>query len=267
MANVIKKAAKFNKKVFVLDRPNLLKGDFIDGNVNNIFSFVGLYPIATVHGMTIGELALLFNNYFNLNADLKVFKMKKYNQKKNGFELNHNFVMTSPNMPFLSTVFVYPGACLLEGTNISEGRGTTRPFEIVGAPYINSLSLLRYLKKFQFENVIFRLVKFKPTFDKYKDEVCNGVFVHILDYRKKFSAFKVYLAIIKAVIDLYPNEFKFSDPPYEYEFEKLPFDVIVGDSKVRELLLSGEKLSCIYDYCRSSLKKFINIRKEFLLYR
>ena len=265
MSLVMTAAAENKKKVIVLDRPNPLGGKKVYGNLTKLKSFVGLHPLPIEHGLTIGELALLFKNEFSINCDLEVIKMKNYDRTITSLDAKYPWVMLSPNMPHPQTAFVYPGGCLLEGTNVSEGRGTTRPFEFIGAPFISSKALLKELSHEALTGVKFREITFKPTFDKFKNEPCNGIFLHVTNY-SKFNAYLTYIAIIKAIFKLKPASFKWLSPPYEYEYKELPIDILTGDKKIREMIERGETLKHIDQYCKDSLKPFLKTRKKFLLY-
>jgi uncharacterized protein YbbC (DUF1343 family) len=176
-------------------------------------------------------------------------------------------VIPSPNMPALETATVYPGMCLLEGTNISEGRGTTRPFEIFGAPYIDSDLFVEYLKKFRLPGVLFRPMYFQPTFQKYAGKLCKGAQIHITD-RERFRPFKTGVAVLKAVHDLYLEHFTWRPPPYEYETEKMPMDILAGTGKLRKDIENGEDLEQMEDWWKEQCLQFDRkYRKRYLIYK
>lgn len=267
MANAMKACAKYGKKMFVLDRPNPINGKDIEGNILELGheSFVGMYPIPMRHGMTVGELAKLFNTDFELRCDLEVVTMDGWSREDFYDETDAPWVMPSPNMPTNDTAVVFPGTVYFEGTQISEGRGTTRPFEIVGAPYINSRELVKSLNQLQLTGVIFRAVEFMPTFQKSAGKVCGGVFLHITD-REVFKPVITGLGIAKTIYDLYPEDFKWKESAYEYVFDRNPFDVIHGSTKLRESFEDKVELSEIEKSWQSGLKEFNKIRSQYLLY-
>ncbi len=244
----------------VLDRPNPINGISMEGPIlkyPEFSSFVGVYPIPVRHGMTVGELAELFNKRFmKEKVELKVVPMKGWKRDMWFDETDLPWVIPSPNMPTLETATVYPGQVFLEGTNISEGRGTTRPFEIFGAPWIDGYELARKLNSLNLSGVKFREAWFTPTFSKYKEELCGGCQIHVTD-RKKFKPFETTLHILKTVRGMYPDKLKFHD---EY------FDRIMGNSEIRKMLIENKKMESILKSFEEELNKFKKIRKEFLLY-
>jgi len=257
-----------NKAVIVLDRPNPINGITIEGTVldPNYSSFVGLKPLPIRHGMTIGEIGGYIKDLFYEGLDYHVIKMKGWKRQMWYDNTGLPWVMPSPNMPTLDTAIVYPGMCLLEGTLLSEGRGTTRPFEIFGAPFIEPDSLIEKLTKLKLEGVFFRPLWFEPTFQKYAGIICGGAQIHITD-RNKFKPFKTAVAIIKAVHDLYPEHQLWRQPPYEYETIKMPFDILCGTDQIRNYIENGESLKNMEQWwTEQSLKFNRDIRKRFLLY-
>ena len=209
MAYAMKACAKYGKTFVVFDRPNPISNK-VDGNILNkkYSSFVGMYETITRHGMTIGELATLFNEHFEINCDLKVIKMKNYDSTLYIDQTTVPWVNPSPNMPTLDTALVYGGTCLFEGVNLSEGRGTTKPFEFIGAPFIDSIKWANKLNSLKLEGVYFRPISFTPTFDDYEGQLCGGVQIHVTD-RDKFSSCKAGVAMLYTIKELYPNEVKF----------------------------------------------------------
>jgi uncharacterized protein YbbC (DUF1343 family) len=267
MANCMRACAKFGKKMFVLDRPNPINGDDIEGNIleEGHESFVGMYPIPMRHGMTVGELAQMFNTDFELQCDLEVITMDGWSRELFYDETDAPWVMPSPNMPTNDTAVVFPGTVYFEGTQISEGRGTTKPFEMVGAPFADSRDLADSLNQLQLSGVTFRAVDFKPTFQKSAGEICGGVFLHVTD-RKTFKPVISGLAIAKILFDSYPNDFKWKDTPYEYVFDRNPFDVIHGSTKLREAFENGTKLADIEKSWEQGLKEFEEAREKYFRY-
>lgn len=225
----MKAAAEHGLSVVVADRPNPLNGVTQEGIVqkSDHLSFVGLHPIPIRHGKTIGELALLFQRERFPEVDLTVLPIKGWNREKFLDETGLPWVMPSPNMPTLDTAIVYPGMCLFEGTNLSEGRGTTRPFELFGAPWIDGHQLRCDLTSLGLPGVHFREASFEPGFQKFAGEICRGCQMHVTD-RKGFRPVRTALEILRVVKESYPNRFQWKQPPYEYEYEKLPIEILYG---------------------------------------
>lgn len=215
--------------VIVLDRPNPINGTTMQGPVlsSDYKSFVGMHPIPVRHGRTIGELAQQFRDEAFPNCKLSILPMKNWDRKMWFDETGLPWAMPSPNMPTLDTATVYPGMCLLEGTNISEGRGTTRPFEIFGAPFIDAQTLCGDLNGLELPGVFFRENFFQPTFHKFADEFCSGAQVHIID-RERFRPFETGVEVIKRIRKIYPGQFQWKQPPYEYEWKRLPIEILIG---------------------------------------
>jgi len=253
--------------VIVLDRVNPIGGALTEGPLlkPEFSSFVGLHPLPVRHGMTIGELALHFKDCFYPKVELTVIPLKGWRRNQWFDETGLHWVMPSPNMPTLDTANVYPGMCLLEGTILSEGRGTTRPFEIFGAPFIEPERLVMKLRDFKLKGVIFRPLYFTPTFNKFSGQLCGGVQIHVVD-REKFKPFKTAVAILLAVKELYPEITLWRKPPYEYEFEKLPFDILAGSDRLRKEIEEGRSLKEMECWWNEELEKFKKIREKYLLY-
>ena len=267
MANCMRACAENGKKMIVLDRPNPINGIDIEGNLLEIGheSFVGMFPIPMRHGMTVGELAKFFNSDFELHCDLEIVTMDNWSRGDFYDETDCPWVMPSPNMPTVDTSVVFPGTVYLEGTQVSEGRGTTRPFETVGAGYINGQELADALASLQLPGVIFRPINFLPTFQKFANESCGGVFLHVTD-RKSFEPVITGLAVIKTIFDLYPENFKWKNPPYEYVFDRNPFDVIAGTTKTREFFEQSKSINEIKISWQADIQEFYKIREKYLLY-
>jgi len=253
------------KRIVILDRPNPINGIKVEGPVIDpeFSSFMGMYPIAVRHGMTVGELALLFNDEFGIKCQLEVVKMEGWRRGMWFDDTRLPWVIPSPNMPTLDTATVYPGMCLFEGTNLSEGRGTTRPFEIFGAPWLDPYLLKEMLEKENFPGVFFRPLSFIPTFNKWKDELCRGIQIHVTD-RAHFLPFEIALAIVKYSQELHPDSFRWSAPPYEYEEKKLPFDIIAGTDRLRKMMNKELKDICLS--WQKELEEFKRVREKYLLY-
>ena len=225
----IRACAKDDVAVLVLDRPNPINGITVEGRPieKGYESFVGMHSIPIRHGKTIGELAAQFRDEAFPNCRLSILPMKNWERAMWFDQTGLPWVMPSPNMPTLDTATVYPGMCLLEGTNISEGRGTTRPFEIFGAPFIDAETLCRELDNAKLPGVFFRANYFQPTFQKFAGELCGGAQLHIVD-RNIFRPFQTGIEIIRCIRKLYPGSFAWKQPPYEYEYEKLPIQILLG---------------------------------------
>jgi uncharacterized protein YbbC (DUF1343 family) len=267
MANCMRAARRHGKKVIVCDRPNPIGGLKVEGNVleAEFSSFVGQFEITTRHGMTTGELALLFNEYFGIGCDLEIIKMQGWKREMWYDDTGLPWVMPSPNMPTLDTATVFPGSVHLEGTELSEGRGTTRPFEICGAPFIDPYQWKAALDAYNFEGVYFRPLYFMPTFQKWGSRACGGVQVHVID-REKYEPVKVGIAMVKTAFDMYESHFQWKQGAYEYVFDKNPFDVVCGTDKIRKQIENQAKLQEITEDWESGLTEFNKIRKDFLLY-
>jgi len=268
MAYAMQTAAQQRKKVIILDRPNPIGGVQVEGNVlqPGMASIVGPYPLPMRHGLTLGELARYYNDVGNIGCDLSVIQVQDWDRSQYSDTAGLPWVLPSPNLPALETAIVYPGQVLLEGTNLSEGRGTTRPFELFGAPFINPFELKTALQKTcDLPGVILRETWFQPTFHKWAGEVCGGFQLHVTD-RQAFKPYFTTLAILQVILQLYPDHFHWRQPPYEYEYERLPFDLLTGDPGVREGLERGEPLVQMEQDWTKGLQEFLPKRQDFLLY-
>lgn len=267
IANCMRAAAKFGKRVVVCDRPNPINGVSVEGNVleTEFASFVGQYPIPTRHGMTAGELARMFNSHWGINCELEVLTMEGWSRDLWFDETDAPWVIPSPNMPTLDSATVFPGTVHLEGTQVSEGRGTTRPFELVGAPYIEAAELERHLQAIGLPGVRFRASNFLPTFQKHAGAVCGGVQIHVTD-RQSFKPVLTGVAVVKGCFALYGESFRWKEPPYEYVFDKNPFDVISGTGALRQSIERGDSLEDIRNSWAGGLSEFTSLRSEYLLY-
>lgn len=264
----MKASLENNKSVVILDRPNPIGGYITEGPVldMNYASFVGQRPLPIRHGMTIGEIGNYLRNEFYPSLDLYIIPMKGWRRRMWFNDTKLPWVFPSPNMPTLETATVYSGMCLLEGTILSEGRGTTRPFEIFGAPFIDPEALVKRLNDFKLPGVLFRPLYFQPTFQKYAGKLCGGAQIHITD-RERFKSFKTGVAIIKAVHDLYPKEFQWKQPPYEYETIKMPIDILAGTDRLRRDIEKGVSLDEMEKWWSQESFLFVkNKRKTYLLY-
>jgi len=255
------------KSVIVLDRPNPIGGHLTEGPVlkPEFASFVGLRPLPVRHGMTIGEMGTYLRDTFYPGLDYRVIKMQKGKRKMWFDQTGLPWVMPSPNMPTLDTALVYPGMCLLEGTNISEGRGTTRPFEIFGAPFVHPETIVNVLKKFKLPGVAFRPLSFQPTFQKHAGALCGGAQIHIAD-RGRFKPFKTGVAVLKAIHNTYPRDFAWKQPPYEYEEIKLPIDILAGTDRLRKEIEEWKDLDEMEKWWKEETKEFEKTRRKYLMY-
>ena len=267
MALAMKACHNQGKSFIVLDRPNPINGVEVEGTVldPDFSSLVGLYPLAMRHGMTVGELALYFNREFHINCDIEVIKMQGWSRELYFEDTQLPWVPPSPNMPTADTAVVYPGMCLLEGTNISEGRGTTRPFELSGAPWIEPFAMARQLKQMELPGAVFRPVHFTPTFHKWACERIGGIQIHVLG-RQEFRPVLTGLVLLKVYREMGKDQFAWKNPPYEYEYEKLPFDILCGTDKLRKLIEAGASLEELEDSWRDELQAFRETRQKYLLY-
>jgi len=267
MALAMDAAREFGKKFVVLDRPNPVGGLAIEGAVlePGHESFVGMYPLPMRHGMTVAELARMFNEEFKIGCDLEVAPMRGYRREFWFGDTDAPWVTPSPNIPTPDTAKVYPGTVYVEGTKISEGRGTTRPFEVNGAPYADSYQVAEYLNGLGLPGVRFRPHSFLPAFQKHAGRCCHGVQIHPLD-RDAFKPVITGIALIKAFNDLYPDDFQWQSPPYEYVHDRLPFDVIAGTTKLREQIESGVSVEEIAASWRAGEEEFAERRRPYLLY-
>jgi len=267
MAYCLTAARRDGIPIVVCDRPNPIGGVQVEGPmlVNGYESFVGLYPIPMRHGMTIGELARLFNEHFGIGADLDVIPMQGWTRSMYHDEAGAPWVMPSPNMPTLDTAIVYPGTVLFEGTNVSEGRGTTRPFELVGAPWVTDEGFADALNARNLSGVHFRPTVFEPTFHKHAQSTCGGVQIHVTD-RAAFEPALVGVLLTEAFRAADPGAFAWRQPPYEYEHTLLPFDILAGTSETREQIEAGVKAEEIARSWEPSVAAFGELRRKFLLY-
>ena len=267
LANCMRAARRLGKKVIVCDRPNPINGASMEGNIlePEYASFVGQFPLPTRHGMTVGELAQMFNEHFKIECDLEVIPMVGWQREFWHDDTDAPWVMPSPNMPTLDAATVFPGTVHFEGTQVSEGRGTTKPFELIGAPYIDPDAYAEALNALGLRGVFFRSCVFQPTFQKHAGVSCGGVQIHVTD-RDSFEPWVTGIAMAKFAHDMYPNDFRWKIPPYEYVFDKNPFDVISGTANIREAFEKGTELDAIVAETKAPLAEFKELRTPYLLY-
>jgi len=268
MLNCLKAAKKHSKKIIILDRPNPLGGEIIEGNLLSpeLYSFVGPFSLPMRHGMTMGELSLLFNQEFSIGCDLEIIKMKGWNRSMLWENTDLAWAVPSPNMPIPETAYVYPGQVIWEGTNLSEGRGTCRPFEIFGAPFLNTIQIKRKVPASFLKGCALRDISFKPTFNKWHDQICRGLMIHILD-RKIFRSYDTAIALLNTIVEIHGDDFEWKNPPYEYEYNKLPIDLILGNTDLRKAIEKGEDINKIKDEWLLEAEDFYKLRKPYLLYK
>ena len=266
MAYCMEAAAEQGVQIVVLDRPNPIGGT-VEGNVlqEDCSSFVGLYPIPMRHGMTFAELARMINSEYSIGADLQVVPMEGWLPAMGFRDTGFPWIAPSPNMPSPETALVYPGQVIWEGTNCSEGRGTTLPFEFVGAPFWKHEAILKRLAATELPGCFLRPLVFQPTSGKWAGEVCVGFQIHVTD-TVTFMPYRTSLALLQAVMLEYPDDYAYKEPPYEYEFERLPMDLILGDSALRKDLEAGVSVSLLEKQWQPELMEFKQIRKKYLLY-
>jgi len=267
LAKVMEAAAAAGVKVAVLDRPNPIGGEQVEGNLlrPEWASFVGPYPLPMRHGLTLGELARYYNATQKLGCDLEVIPARGWRRGDYFDATGLPWVLPSPNLPTLDSALVYPGQVLLEGTNLSEGRGTTRPFELFGAPFLEPARIQSKLAEIPLPGVILREAFFEPTFHKWAGELCRGFQLHITD-RPSFKPYFTTLALLGVIRQLYPEDFAWRRPPYEYETERLPIDLLTGDMAIREGLDKGTPVPDLEASWQKELGKFLDARQDFLLY-
>lgn len=267
MAYCLELAAEMGKKVVVLDRPNPIGGASVEGNIleNDCTSFVGLYAIPMRHGLTFGELARFIAGEHGIDVDLEVIPMKGWNRNMYFRDTGFPWVFPSPNMPTPETAIVYPGQVIWEGTNISEGRGTTLPFELVGAPFWDTGEILEHMRDTPLPGCYLRPLAFEPTSGKFSGQTCNGFQLHVVD-NDRFLPYRTSLALLRAVMDLYPEDFKYKEPPYEYEYKRLPMDLILGSRQVRTDLEKGKSILTMEEEWKPQLTAFDTQRQKYFLY-
>ncbi len=267
MANCMIAAKKFGKKVIVCDRPNPIGGNAVEGNIteHEFKSFVGQFELPTRHGMTIGELAQMFNGHFGIGCDLEVVEMENWSRELWGDETGLPWILPSPNIPTVDTCVVFPATVHFEGTELSEGRGTTLPFHLNGAPFIDPHAWAAELDKFDFAGVKFRAGYFRPTFCEFAGETCGGVQIHVTD-REAFTPVTVGVAMVKTIYDMYRDKFEWRQNAYEYVFDKNPMDVVCGTDKIRKQIESGASIEEIISGWSTGIAEFKAARGPYLLY-
>ena len=267
MANCLRAARRHGVRVVVCDRPNPINGADIEGAMLDpeYASFVGQFPIPMRHGLTIGEAARLFNDHFGLNAAVDVVPMDGWTRSMYFDGTGLPWVLPSPNIPTLDSAIVYPGTVLFEGTMASEARGTTKPFELVGAPWVEAERFADEMNARKLPGVHFRPAVFEPTFQKHAKKTCGGCQIHVLD-RKTFRPVLTGVALIDAIKAAGPKDFAWRKPPYEYEHEKEPIDILAGSPALRTALDAGKKAEELVPVWERESKPFEEVRAEYLAY-
>jgi uncharacterized protein YbbC (DUF1343 family) len=267
MANCLRAAARHGVPVIVCDRPNPIGGAAVEGPmlVEGFESFVGLFPIPMRHGLTIGELARLFNEDFGIGADLEVVAMSGWRREQYWDATGLPWVIPSPNMPTLDTAIVYPGGVLFEGTQLSEGRGTTRPFELLGAPWIDEERFAARLNALEIEGAWFRPVVFEPTFHKHARQACGGCQVHVTD-RGRFRPVLAGVAVLGEFHRSAPSKFAWRQPPYEYVHDRMPIDILAGSEDLRHAIEANVPARDIAASWVRPVSRFEEMRRRYLLY-
>jgi uncharacterized protein YbbC (DUF1343 family) len=260
-------AAVHDVRVIVLDRPTPLGGTAVEGPTltAGFESFVGMHPVPTRHGLTIGELALLYQKERGLKGTLEVVPCEGWRRDMEFEDTGLPWVLPSPNMPTVDTAFVYPGQCLLEGTNLSEGRGTTRPFELCGAPWVEPRRLAQRLQREQLPSVAFRPGWFQPTFQKFAGQLCGSVQLHVTD-RRAFQPVRTGLAVLATLRELSGPQFRWRTEPYEFVTDRPAIDLLFGSDRERwglEAGLTRHELSRAWEAEEDAFRRR---RREFLLY-
>jgi uncharacterized protein YbbC (DUF1343 family) len=267
MANCLTAAAAHGLPVVVCDRPNPIGGLAVEGPmlVNGFTSFIGQYPIPMRHGMTIGELARLFNEHFGIGAKLEVVAMRGWTRAQYFDSTGLPWVLPSPNLPTVESAVVYPGTVLFEGTNVSEGRGTTKPFELCGAPWVSPEPFCEALNARRLPGVYFRPHAFEPVFQKHAKTSCGGCQIHVTD-REVFRPVETGVALIEAFREAGRDQFQWREPPYEYEYSKPPIDILYGSSRLRAGLAEGRTTDDLARSWPDEVADFLAIRANYLLY-
>jgi uncharacterized protein YbbC (DUF1343 family) len=267
MANCLRAAARKGLPVIVCDRPNPIGGVQVEGPMlePGYDSFVGQFPMPMRHGMTVAELARLFNEHHNIGAELEIVPMEGWSRDMYWDESGIPWVMPSPNMPTLDTAIVYPGTVLFEGTMLSEGRGTTRPFELIGAPWLDGERLAQRMNEVGLAGVRFRPAAFEPTFQKHARTTCGGCQIHVTS-RQAFEPVKAGVSLMRECFGLAPDRFKWRDPPYEYEHDKMPIDILAGSPSLRQQIEQQAALADIVASWRPGEVEFAEARRPYLLY-
>ncbi len=260
-------AAKLGRSVVILDRPNPVGGLQVEGNIleEECASFVGRYPIPMRHGMTIGEITAYINTTQKIGCDLTVIPMQGWTRDMYWQDTGLVWIPPSPNLPTPLSAMVYPGQVIFEGTNLSEGRGTTLPFEQFGAPYVDTMTLIQAVKD-RLKGIVLRPLCFQPTSGKWQNQTCKGVQIHIMD-RDEYKPYLCSLILLQEIMRAHPNGFQFKTPPYEYEFERLPMDLILGSRNLRKHIEKMKDPVELEKAWQRPLQEFRQESQDFYLYK
>lgn len=267
MGLCLEAAGRCGLRVVILDRPNPISGDAVEGNIldGEYRSFVGRYPIPMRHGLTLGELARFLVLHCGVSCELDVVSLRNWKRREFFGDIQLPWFYPSPNMPSWETALLYPGMVLLEGCNVSEGRGTTLPFHLFGAPFVDQKKVGQLLNGYSLTGAVFRPVCFEPVCDKWEGKTCFGFQIHVTD-REKLRPYRLGLGVLKALMEVHPEEFRWLPPPYEYEWEKLPIDILIGDRKIRSRLEGGEALENLEGGWMPALVEYLTKREGCLMY-
>lgn len=268
IANCLRACKNNGVKVIVLDRPNPVNGVDTEGNLlaGTCQSFVGMYPIPMRHGLTVGEIAVFFNQHFSIGAELQVIWMTGWQREFYYHQTGLPWHFPSPNLPAVESCYVYPGQVIFEGTNLSEGRGTTKPFEFIGAPYIKIGEVQGQLDQAILAGTYLRPLRFEPTSGKHQSLCCQGFHIHLTDL-KLYRPYRLALHLYQTFYRLYPGEFTYKQPPYEYEFDKLPMDIILGDLEIRKMLEAGRPIMDMENSWQADLESYNKLAQRFWHYQ
>jgi uncharacterized protein YbbC (DUF1343 family) len=267
LALCLEAARSHDVLVVVLDRPNPIGGHHCEGNLLDLKrrSFVGHFPLPMRHGLTMAEMARLYNEAFEIGAPLQVFTMHGWTRDMLYRQTGLYWVPPSPNLPTPESTLVYPGQVMLEGTNLSEGRGTTTPFELWGAPYLKPEVLQEFLAHEELAGLALRAARFIPSFDKWQGESCAGFQIHLTD-PETYRPYRTSLTLLQAVITCHGEKFQWISPPYEYEFNHLPIEIILGSPDLHRQLEAGVDIKELERSWEPQLKEFRRLRAPYLLY-
>jgi len=267
IAHCMEAARDCGKQVIVLDRPNPVGGELVEGNCLEEAwqSFVGRYPIPMRHGLTVGELALLFNRAYGIGCDLDIVPMQGWHRSMLYADTGLPWIAPSPNLPTATAALVYPGQVILEGTNVSEGRGTTQPFELFGAPYLEPDKILDAVSQIPLPGVVLRPLEYEPTANKWQGQRCRGFQLHVVS-PPAFRPYRTSLALIQAIMRCHSDSFQWKQPPYEYEYERMPIDLILGSNTVRQQLEQMVPVTTMEKQWQDGLDAFEKLRQEVFLY-
>ena len=266
ISHCLELAAKMNKTIVILDRPNPIGGLQVEGNIldPDFASFVGRFPIPMRHGLTVGEISQFFNQEFHLDCDLKIIPMKGWKRSMYWQDTGLVWIPPSPNLPTPMSCMVYPGQVIFEGTNISEGRGTTLPFEQFGAPFLDTPAILKKAGP-AIHGACLRPVNFEPTSGKWRNQICRGFHIHVTS-RQVFKPYWTSLLLMQLMLTFHPKKFEFKLPPYEYEYERMPIDLILGSQDIRKKIAELKDLAELESFWLDDLKKFSTHTKRYHLY-